>query len=88
MVKKTIISAFALFVLAGFYVVDASAPANAQSSCMHCNFAFGKCKQLKKDTMQGCQARHTKCVNECKGITAAQPKDADKAKAADSKKKK
>lgn len=88
MVKNTLIAIFTLFVLAGLYVVDVTAPANAQSSCMHCNFAFGKCKQLKKDTMQGCQARHTQCVNECKGTAAAQPKDADKAKAADSKKKK
>ena len=87
MFGKFAAAAVALVLLAGFSVFELSVPAQAQSSCMHCNFAHGKCRQLKKDTPEGCKAQHTKCVKVCKGEAADAPKQSDKAKAAGSQKK-
>ena len=87
MLERLAIAAVALIALTGVSVFDVSTPVQAQSSCMHCNFAHGKCRQLRKDTAEGCQAQHTQCVKACKGETTDAPKAPDKARAADTKKK-
>ena len=87
MLGRLAAAAVALIVLAGVGIFDVSTPVQAQSSCMHCNFAHGKCRQLKKDTPEGCQAQHAQCVKACKGETTEAPKTPDKARAADTKKK-
>ena len=77
----------AAFVVAAMQIGPAR-DANAQASCMHCGFAFGKCKRIKPDKLASCEAEREACVRECKRIEDAKVKQPDQSRAADKKKEK
>lgn len=57
------------------------APAQAQTSCMHCNFALSKCKLFPSAGPVTCEQKQTNCIQECK-TPGASASGGDKAKPA------
>lgn len=61
-------------------------PVRAQTSCMHCNFAHGKCNMFKPGQEAVCAKEREDCIRQCKAKAAGQP--AAQTKASDKKDKK
>ena len=63
-----------------------STPVRAQTSCMHCNFAHGKCNMFKPGQKAQCAKEREDCIRQCKA--KAEGKPAEQTKASDKKSKK
>ncbi len=63
-----------------------STPVRAQTSCMHCNFAHGKCNMFKPGQEAVCAKEREDCIRRCKAEAASKP--AAQSKASDKKDKK
>lgn len=77
----------AAFIGAAIQTVTAT-PAQAQASCMHCNFAFAKCKRFASGSLAKCEEQKAACVKECKAMDASASGGGDKAKPAEKSEKK
>lgn len=80
--QLTVLSAAAI--LTGF-LFAAPSPAYAQASCMHCNFAHGKCNMFKSGKEAQCAKEREVCIEKCKADAKAV---GEQSKAADEKTKK
>lgn len=67
-------------------IVPVSTPVQAQTSCMHCNFAHGKCNMFKPGKEALCAKEREDCIRQCKAKAAGKP--AEQTKASDKKIKK
>lgn len=67
-------------------IVSVSTPVQAQTSCMHCNFAHGKCNMFKPGQEALCAKEREDCIRLCKAKAAGKP--AEQTKASDKKTKK
>ena len=67
-------------------MVSVSTPSRAQTSCMHCNFAHGKCNMFKPGQEAVCAKEREDCIRQCKVKAASKP--AAQSKASDKKNKK
>jgi len=78
---------FSIFAIAAFALVLAqvgsSAPAVAQTSCMHCNFAHAKCKRFNTGNPEKCVAEKAACVKKCEATNSSTAGTANRLKAAD-----
>ena len=83
MPKKAFFCTLAVALIVAAFQVLTPATAQAQASCMHCNFAFAQCKRVGTMTPDQCQAQQATCVQECKAMNAGTTGAADKTKAAD-----
>ena len=66
--------------------VFGASPVRAQTSCMHCNFAHGKCNMFKPGQEAVCAKEREDCIRQCKAKAAGKP--AAQTKASDKKDKK
>jgi hypothetical protein len=88
--KEKIMFRYSMGLLVALFVtvsmVSVSTPARAQTSCMHCNFAHGKCNMFKPGKEAVCAKEREDCIRKCKAKAAGKPATQNKASAKKDKK--